>query len=526
LKPEAKYDGKATTQLLYGSASAYTKTPFIMSVNAPSGAGKNHDIDIVADLFPQEDVIRVAGISDRALFHLEGTQVIKNDKTGKYEPAEPLIASLDKQIEDIEDQMQEAEQKNKELSREKKHQRSTLENQKKELLKRTQKLIDFNNKILIIEDTPTMSFLENLAPLLGQNSEEKEYVFADRKNSQSSLESKRTILRGCPAFISAQAVDYSHNERFSEINRRMMPVNPNLSTEKIAESIRLQSLKWGAPKGEYEKTVISQRDKEKARRIVLIIRAKLRQLSEHLGHKESGVFIPYGNTILDGLPKSDLWHMTHSDRFFRYLTMSTRLHCDCRPKIAYPDGRTELIATFDDLKESLYLMQGSSPNIGVSPYVLEWFDKIFLPLYRSKRKAASGTNSSGQQVTETHIAVTTDELIALKENKMNLSSKDLLQRYLYPLQNQGLVDSAPSAINKSRKIFFPSASAATTSKSFFHSFTDKKNESFDNIRFKVVNPEAYPRKDHCFCSIEYHFFVFFPIIRWHRFYVLNRCHSI
>jgi hypothetical protein len=49
-------------------------------------------------------------------------------------------------------------------------------------------------------------------------------------------------------------------------------------------------------------------------------------------------------------------------------------------------------------------------------------------------------------------------------------------------------------INKNRKVFFPS-STATATKSFFYSFIDEKNESFDNIRFKVVNPEAYPSKD-------------------------------
>jgi hypothetical protein len=69
LKPEAKHDVKATKQLFYGFASAHTKTPFIMSVNAPSCSGKNHDIDIVADLFPKEDIIRAGGISDKALFH-------------------------------------------------------------------------------------------------------------------------------------------------------------------------------------------------------------------------------------------------------------------------------------------------------------------------------------------------------------------------------------------------------------------------------------------------------------------------
>jgi hypothetical protein len=407
-----------------------------------------------------------------------------------------FITRIDEQIETLENETEDLGDDNKKLIREKKRQKAELERKKNDLLKQTQKLIDFTNKILIIEDTPTMSLLENLAPLLGQNSQEKEYVFTDRKNSQSSLEAKGNVLRGCPAFISAQAVDYSHYQRFAEINRRLMPVNPNLSTEKVAEAIRLQSLRWGATRGEYESAVISQNDKERARKIVLIICAKLKQLSKHLRHKESGVFIPFRDTIVDGLPKSDLWHITNTDRLFRYLIMSTRVHCDCRPKIVYPDGRIELIATFDDLREELYLMHGSSPNTGVTPYVLEWFKRIFLPLYHSKNNIkASGTDSSGQQVTETYVGVTTDELIAkiLKEEKKNLSSKELLQRYLYPLQNQGVIDSVQNVINKSRKLFFPSSAAIQ--ESFFHSFIDEKNEIFDNTRFKVVNPEAYPSKD-------------------------------
>jgi hypothetical protein len=493
LKPEAKYDVRATKQLSYGFFSAYTNTPFVISVNAPSGSGKNHDIDIVADLFPKEDTIRLGGISDKALFHSRGIQVIKNDKTGEYEPVEPSIAFIDEQIQELENAIEDLGDTDKQLIREKKRQKDELERKKKDLLKHSQKLIDFINKILIIEDTPKMSLLENLAPLLGQNSQEKEYVFTDRKSSQSSLEAKRNVLRGCPAFISAQAVDYSHYERFAEINRRMMPVNPNLSSQKVAEAIRVQSLKWGATRVEYEDAVIAQEDKEKARKIVLIICTKLKQLSKHLGHKESGVFIPYKETLQDGLPKSDLWHITNTDRLFRYLTMSTRVHCDCRPKIVYPDGRIELIATFDDLREALYLMQGSSPDTGVSPYRLEWFEKVFSPLYRSKANVkASGKDSHGNSVEETHVGVTTDELLAKDENK-NLTSKELLQRYLYPLQNQGIIDGVKSEINRNHNIFFPTPAAIK--ESFFHSFMDKKNESFDNLRFKVINPQAYPTID-------------------------------
>jgi hypothetical protein len=73
----------------------------------------------------------------------------------------------------------------------------------------------------------------------------------------------------------------------------------------------------GATRGEYESAVISQKDKQRARKIVFIIRAKLKQLSKFLGHKEPGVFIPYRETISDILPKSDLWHITNTDRLWK-----------------------------------------------------------------------------------------------------------------------------------------------------------------------------------------------------------------
>jgi hypothetical protein len=113
-----------------------------MSVNAPSGSGKNHDIDIVAGLFPQEDIVRLGGISDKALFHSRGIQVVKNDKTGIYEPIEPFIASIDEQIEELENAIAELGEDNKQLIRDKKCQKAELEKKKKELLNRTQKLID------------------------------------------------------------------------------------------------------------------------------------------------------------------------------------------------------------------------------------------------------------------------------------------------------------------------------------------------------------------------------------------------
>ena len=106
--------------------------------------------------------------------------------------------------------------------------------------------IDLNNTIIIILDTPKMEFLEAVAPLLSQESYESEYSFADREGSSSGLKTRTNILRGCPALISAQAVDYSNEKKFAEINRRQISINPVMSQQKIADAIKSANYEMGS----------------------------------------------------------------------------------------------------------------------------------------------------------------------------------------------------------------------------------------------------------------------------------------
>ena len=60
-------------------------------------------------------------------------------------------------------------------------------------------------------------------------------------------------------------------------------------------------------------------------------------------------------------------------------------------------------------------------------------------------------------VNEKCAAVTVDELV-IKTREITdktLTSKHLLNQYLYPLENQGLIDSNQSVINRKYNIWFP-----------------------------------------------------------------------
>jgi hypothetical protein len=95
---EARQEDTLVKQLFYTMFSAYTNNPINLAVNSPSGEGKNYVINKVADNFPKTDVMFLAGMTDKALFHRQGKLVIKNAESGEYEDIEPQIAEIDSEI--------------------------------------------------------------------------------------------------------------------------------------------------------------------------------------------------------------------------------------------------------------------------------------------------------------------------------------------------------------------------------------------------------------------------------------------
>src|SRR5918995_4766832 len=144
---EAKREDRLTKQLFITHLSAYSNNPINLLINAPSGVGKNYVINIVSSLFPQSDILSLAGMTEKALFHRIGKLVIKNEQ-GDYE-------SIDVKIDEIENEIK---KKQFELSQFKDEtiQQQGIESiinqfkeDKKNLLKDAKKLIDLSNKIII-----------------------------------------------------------------------------------------------------------------------------------------------------------------------------------------------------------------------------------------------------------------------------------------------------------------------------------------------------------------------------------------
>jgi hypothetical protein len=193
---EARQEKRLTNQLLITMLSAYSKNPINLLINAPSGVGKNYVINKVASLFPKSDILSLAGMTEKALFHRPGTLVIKN-VNGEYQSIEP-------QLEDIQNQIHEKEsEKSKAIYDKRQEIRDSIEllkEKKTDLLKNSKKLIDLSDKIIIFLDTPPEKLLSGLLPLLSHDEYEVEYEYVDTNNG---IKTKSNILRGFPAVVIA-----------------------------------------------------------------------------------------------------------------------------------------------------------------------------------------------------------------------------------------------------------------------------------------------------------------------------------
>src|SRR6266496_5410421 len=96
---EVKEDVKLVRQVFYVILSAYTKNPMNLAINAPTGEGKSYVVRKVAELFPKPDIVYLASMTDKALFHRHGTLVVKNER-GDHVPIDSKMAAIDSQIED------------------------------------------------------------------------------------------------------------------------------------------------------------------------------------------------------------------------------------------------------------------------------------------------------------------------------------------------------------------------------------------------------------------------------------------
>lgn len=177
---EARLEDRLVRQLFYVIGSAYTNNPINLAINSPSGEGKNYTIRKVAEKFPEEDIIRLSGMTSKSIFHKRGVPVIKNEETREYEPIDDKLTDIDNEIWEKEQEI--FRTNNKETKKGLKAYIKDLEKDKSDLWAKSKKLIDLSHKILIFLDTPPPELLNALMSLVAHDEYETEYDYVDTHN--------------------------------------------------------------------------------------------------------------------------------------------------------------------------------------------------------------------------------------------------------------------------------------------------------------------------------------------------------
>lgn len=492
---EVKQDDRLVKQVFLTLLSAYTNNPINLAINAPTGEGKSYVVSKVAELFPQSDVIFLTAMTDKALFHMQGTLVIKNNETGEYESIEDKVTEIDSDIEDKQSEI--CRTKDNNLKEGLRSQIKELARQKKELLKGVMKRIDIDHKVLIFSDTPKHTLLEAIMSLLSHDRYEVEYVFVDTFNG---IETKSNVLRGFPTVIFTAAIDYSKHPRWAETQRRFIITNPNMTPEKYKQSIQLIGAKSGLPEFVYDATIVSESEKEQAKEIIKGLKDKILSITERNTPSSPNVFIPYYTSLEKSLPSNKASDMTRVQRLYNYLDLLPVINIDKRPRLRIRnDGdfiiKTSPFATFDDVRESVYLMEYSN---GVRPYILEWFNEVFLAAF--KEKTIPNTKFNDDSVSEEIIALTTAELVKATERirAYKFSTQQMLENYIVPLINAGYIDKADSKIDRRSYIFFPVTN--TKQRKLFDS--DETNNLSQNKLICITDSTSFPNRNYLISKIE------------------------
>jgi len=493
---EAKHEEKVSKQILVTILSSYSNDPINLELNAPSGVGKNYIINTVSSLCPPADIINLAGMTDKALFHRSGTLVIKNEK-GEYVSIEEKVKALEDEIEDKECERKNTNDRN--LKQGLKSIIDKLYKDKKELLKNAKKLINLEHKTLIFLDSPNERLLAGLLPLLSHDKYEVEYEYVDTHNG---IKTHSNVLRGWPAVIMAHAVDFSHSKRYPEYQRRFIQSNPDMSKEKYEHASEHISLKNSVPDFVYQQQVVSEEEKNKARQIIAGLKEQIKDHFRDVKPESNNVIIPYGKSIADAIPTGKAEDMTRIKKFFTYLSFIPFIYIHKRPRIVIkisitdketgqniPAFQTIPIATFEDLETTLFLMEYSD---GVRPYILKWYNEVFEEAYQDQGDTPdSKINNKGQELTENRVSVKTKNLIEKHEevHGEKLTGKGILQNYIYPLLNHGYIDEEESLIDKRLKIYYPVIDTKKD-KNFF--LSDQKKNSLQEKTKIVVNISRFP----------------------------------
>src|SRR5918912_191233 len=122
-----------------------------------------------------------------------------------------------------------------------------------------------------------------------------EYEYTDATNT--GIKTKSNVLRGWPVMIFAQALDFTHYQRYPEIKRKFNITNPKMDKDKYKAAIDLIGKKFSYPNYMCESLIVSRSEKEKVREIIRGLKENILNVCNAVEPGNNNVAVPFEAVI-------------------------------------------------------------------------------------------------------------------------------------------------------------------------------------------------------------------------------------
>jgi hypothetical protein len=344
LSTEIKKDFATTAITFLSAILNYTgRQSVIVTYKAGTSTGKSYIVLRVLDLFPKEDIIKLAGASPTSFFHELGTPVYEDviDENGK--PAKRL-----KHI-----------------------------------------LVDLRQKIVVFLDQPDPRLLERLRSFCSKDTDQSIFKITDRTSS-GAQRTKTVILQGPATFMYCTARQTAESQE----NSRTFILSPSGAEDQEKQRQAIDLIATRETDYDFFSQTLANDPQRRwlSERIQQIKKAKIREInltpedSEYLKAeflKRHPVLIPRSSrdfprliALAKGCALLNLWHRRTEDGG---VIQANRNDVDAALKL------------YDSISEA--------NELGLAPALLEWYRKVIRPFWEQ------GEFPDKRQIARRHLEV-------------------------------------------------------------------------------------------------------------------------
>lgn len=467
-----KEENNLIIQIIFNYLSAWTTNPINLMITERTSEGKSYPAVEIAKSFPKEQIRILGNATTQSFKYLPGELVDKN-----YNSIQDKVEELDTKIESEKDAIKKSEYVKK----------------RADIFKNSKKLIDFKNKSIIFKEPPDHRLIEALYPTLSHDERFNEHIQVN-KGKKGENKGEVIVFKDYPSFLVCSAKDDTQVKRWGETKSRFLIVSPNVSKEKYKKGIDLTFDRRGLPTDLYEELVISEKDQERKKELIL-------KLIKLVRSAENEIFNPFKEILAEIFPQEVGTRFRQADRFSSFV----ELHCKCfahkRPQLVI-NGKKIPIVVLEDIKKANELTEDAE---SIPPYKIKWFNEIFLQAYT--KKSTPITESDTQQTLQQALKESTkpdavlrvrDIVDFVNENGGKTNTRQIRETFLNPLEDFGYIEYKEDPDNKKQYVYWPVHTKIENSQTPINSYspiTPSRVKSFlEKIRIERFGLESNQEK--------------------------------